>query len=148
MADAKPSGGAPEVTAREVIEHIIADNPVFRWLGCELIEVERGYTLIAMVVRKDMTNIHGTLHGGLMFTLADIAFGYAAQSYNEKAVSASASMEFIAPGRLGERLIAEAREAHKEGRNAIIDVSVRNEAGTVLALVRGRMRYIGGVHIG
>jgi acyl-CoA thioesterase len=146
MVDAAADDGGA-ITARAVIEKIIATNVVFKWLGAELIEVDRGRSRVAMIVRSDMANVHGTLHGGLMFTLADIALGFAAQAYNERAVSAAASIDFIASGRIGERIVAESEELHREGRNAYIRVTITGEGGRVLALLHGRMRFIGGHHI-
>ncbi|MEZ5774638.1 MAG: hydroxyphenylacetyl-CoA thioesterase PaaI [Hyphomicrobiaceae bacterium] len=130
-----------------VIGKITAASASFRWLGFEVEHAEPGFTRIALTVRPEMLNAHGTLHGGLVFMLADTAFGYAAQAYNQQAVSASAEIEFLAPALLGERLIAEAREVWKKGRNMITDVRITNPAGETVALVRGRMRFVGGPHV-
>lgn len=137
--------GAPG--PRQVIEHIMAQSPVMRWLDVEIIDVEPGYTRMAIVVRADIGNIHGSCHGGLIFTLADIAFGMAAQAGNDRAVSASAEIQFLSPAPVGSRLLAEAREVWRRGKNGIYDVTLSTETGETVALVRGRMRFIGGQHM-
>lgn len=122
-------------------------SPVMRSLGVEVIEVRAGYTRMAIEVRPDIANVHGSCHGGVIFTLADIAFGMAGQAGNEKAMSASAEIQFLAPAMVGTRLFAEARETWRRGKNAIYDVVMTTDGGEVVALVRGRMRFIGGHHL-
>lgn len=122
-------------------------SPVMRWLGVEILDVRAGYIHVAIVVRPDIANVHGGCHGGLIFALADIAFGMAAQAGNEKAVSASAEIQFLAPAALGTRLETRAQEVWRRGRNGIYDVTLTDGAGETVALVRGRMRFIGGHHI-
>lgn len=63
-----------------------------------------------MMVRPDHTNVIGTMHGGIVFTLADAAFGFAQAPRNEHIVSADAEIRFLAPAKAGQRLEAEAKE--------------------------------------
>jgi acyl-CoA thioesterase len=107
-------------------------------LGIELVSVSAGAVKIAMRVRADMLNGHGTCHGGIVFTLADTAFGYACNSHGIAMVAAGASIEFLAPSSPGERLIATATETSRGERHGIYDVTIRDEAGEVRAHFRGR----------
>jgi acyl-CoA thioesterase len=107
-------------------------------LGMELVSVAAGAVQIAMRVRADMLNGHGTCHGGIVFTLADTAFGYACNSHGVAMVAAGASIEFLAPSSQGERLIATATEISRSERHGIYDVTIRDEAGVVRAHFRGR----------
>ena len=143
----EPAAGAPHPTPHEVHAHIVARNPVYQGLGVEIVDIAPGRATFAMAVRPDMANVHGTCHGGLIFTLADIAFGFAAQASNERAMSTSAEVQFLAPAMVGTRLVARAVELWREDRNAVYDVRIEGEGGRVVALLRGRMRYLGGPHI-
>ncbi len=107
-------------------------------LGIELVSAAAGAVQIAMRVRADMLNGHGTCHGGIVFALADTAFGYACNSHGAPMVAAGASIEFLAPSSAGERLIATATETSRGERHGIYDVTVRDEAGGVRAHFRGR----------
>jgi acyl-CoA thioesterase len=107
-------------------------------LGIELVSVSAAAVQIAMRVRADMLNGHGTCHGGIVFTLADTAFGYACNSHGVAMVAAGASIEFLAPSSPGERLIATATEISRGERHGIYDVTIRDEAGEVRAHFRGR----------
>ena len=95
-----------------------------------------------MVVTPSMTNGHGTCHGGFIFSLADSAFAYACNSYGQRAVAQHCTVTYVSPGKLGSRLTAEARERTRVERSGIYDVTVRDEAGTVIAEFRGHSRTL------
>jgi acyl-CoA thioesterase len=109
-----------------------------RALGMELLGVAGGAARVAMTVRADMNNGHGVCHGGFVFTLADTAFAYACNAAGVAMVAAGASIEFLSPAVVGERLIATARETSRTERNGIYDVIVETEAGETRAHFRGR----------
>jgi acyl-CoA thioesterase len=91
-----------------------------------------------------MVNGHGLAHGGFIFTLADSAFAFACNSRNQKQVAHNCQITYVAPGRLGSRLTATASERQRGERSGIYDVTVRDEAGVVIAEFRGHSRAISG----
>ena len=113
-------------------------------LGMKLIGVRPGYARMQMTVRDDMVNLHGTTHGGLVFTLADSAFAYACNSHNKVAVASSCGIDFLRQAHLGETLTATAVEQALIGRNGIYDVRVENNRGELVALFRGKSVQIRG----
>ena len=123
---------------RSAIHAIYASDPAAQALGMEVLEVALGTVRVAMTVRPDMLNGHGICHGGMLFALADTAFAYACNSRNVAMVAAGASIEFLAPTPVGERLIATASETSRSARHGIYDVEITNAAGEPLAHFRGR----------
>ena len=117
-------------------------------LGAVLADIGPGRAVMTMTVRRDMLNGYGTCHGGTLFALADSAFAFACNSRNEAAVAAGCSIEFLRPGREGQRLTATAVERALNGKSGVYDVTVSNEAGEVLALFRGKSLKVGGSVIG
>ncbi len=115
-----------------------------RDLGMRLVAVAPGQARLAMAIRPEMANGHGLCHGGFVFTLADSAFAFACNSRNQRMVAAQGAITFVAPGRVGDTLTAEAREVHLRGRGGLYDVSVRNQAGELIAEFRGHCRAISG----
>lgn len=91
-----------------------------------------------MAVREDMLNGHDICHGGLISTLADSAFAYACNSYDELTVASGFSVDFVAPGRLGDVLTARCAEVSRAGRTGVYDVEVSNQKGERIAVFRGR----------
>ena len=76
--------------------------------------------------------------------LADSALAFASSSHNQRTVAQHCQITYLAPGRLGMRLVAEARERHRGDRSGIYDVTVRSQAGEAIAEFRGHTRLIPG----
>jgi len=112
--------------------------------GLELLAARTGYAKVAMRLRADMLNGHGTAHGGMVFALADTAFAYACNSRNQTTVAQQASIAFLSPAREGERLTAEAVELSLSGRSGVYRVSVTGEDGRAVAEFTGLSRTVGG----
>jgi len=120
-----------------------ADDPASRALGMELVSLAEGTASVAMTVREDMVNGYGMTHGGLVAALADSAFALACNSHGRTTVAAGFDITFLEASRLGERLVATAREISLRGRSGLCDVTVtRDGDGTVIAEFRGRSRTI------
>jgi acyl-CoA thioesterase len=134
----------PETIARLSAEAMWTDDNASRALGMELLEVGPGRARLAMTVAQTMVNGHGICHGGFIFTLADSAFAFACNSYGQRVVAQHCSVTFIAPGRLGMRLIADAVERYRGERNGIYDITVRDESGAMIAEFRGHSRTVPG----
>lgn len=133
-----------DALARRVADRLHAREGTSAALGVEIEEVREGYARIAMIVRKDMLNGKAITHGGMIFTLADTAFAYACNSRNVNTVAQSATVVFVAPGREGDRLVAEAREESQTGRSGVYAVKVRNQNGENIAIFQGLSRSTGG----
>jgi acyl-CoA thioesterase len=134
---------SPEDLARACAESMWNEDSASRGLGMELVEVGAGRATLAMTVLPHMVNGQNMAHGGFIFTLADSAFGFACNTHNERTVAAHGSISFIRPGKLGDHLVASAREISRSGRSGIYDVCVTvNEI--VIAEFRGHSRTIGG----
>lgn len=122
---------------------IMADDPVNRLLGIELVSVGPGQAVVTMTVTDSMTNAQGACHGGVLFTLADTAFGLACNTYNQVCVGQHCTVTYIAPARVGDRLVARASERARVARSGIYDVTVAREEGALIAEFRGVSRTTG-----
>lgn len=134
---------SPEDVARACAEAMWAEDDASKGLGMEIVEIGPGFATLAMNVRPDMVNGQRIAHGGFIFTLADSAFAFACNSHNECVVAAQGQITFIKPGKLGDRLVATAREITRGGRSGIYDVRV-TAGDTVIAEFRGHSRVIPG----
>jgi acyl-CoA thioesterase len=122
-----------------------ADDKASRTMGMQIEKVGPGFAVLSMSIGVDMVNGHGLCHGGFIFSLADSALAFACNSHNQRHVAQHCQIAYLAPGRLGMRLLAEARERYRGERNGIYDVTVRTEAGETIAEFRGHSRVIPGV---
>jgi acyl-CoA thioesterase len=133
----------PEETARRSGEVMWSGDRTSQSLGIELDEVRPGQATVRMTLREDMVNGHDIGHGGLTFTVADSAFSFACNSYNQRTVAAGAEIRFLAPTRRGDVLVATATERERQGRDGVYDVTVTT-GETVVATFVGRSREIEG----
>jgi acyl-CoA thioesterase len=112
-------------------------------LGITIHDIAPGRATARMPVSNHMLNGHGICHGGYVFTLADTAFAFACNTYDDVTVAAGADISFLEPVTASATLTATARETHRRGRSGLYDVTVRTEAGAVVAEFRGRSRSLG-----
>jgi len=121
-----------------------ADDRASRALGMQITDVGPGRATLTMTVTETMTNGHGMCHGGFVFTLADSAFAFACNAYDQRTVAQHCAVTFLQPGRRGDTLKAHAVERNRSGRSGIYDVTVRNGKGEIVAEFRGHSRTISG----
>jgi acyl-CoA thioesterase len=132
----------PKALAETVAQRMFANDAASRALGMAIAAVGPGTARVTMTVRADMLNGFAICHGGLITTLADSAFAFACNSYNQLTVAAGIAVDLLAPSHAGDELVADAREVVRRGRNGIYDITVTNQRGEVVATVRGRSHTI------
>ncbi|WP_312516793.1 hydroxyphenylacetyl-CoA thioesterase PaaI [Massilia sp.] len=130
-----------ELAGRTMFER----DPASQALGMTLEEIKPGYARMSMAIRPDMLNGHGTAHGGYIFMLADSAFAFACNSHNLNTVGAGCTIDYLAPGRAGDVLVAEAVEQALQGKTGVYDVTVSDQEGRNIALFRGKSHRVGGL---
>jgi acyl-CoA thioesterase len=135
---------SPDDLARACAEAMWKDDDASQGLGMEIVNVKCGEATLTMTIEPHMVNGQRIAHGGFIFLLADSAFAFACNSHNERTVAAQCDISFIRPGKLGDKLVATAREISRSGRSGIYDVRV-TAGDTVIAEFRGHSRAIGGV---
>jgi acyl-CoA thioesterase len=128
----------PQQVAERVRAGMFAEDRAAQALGMAVTEIAPGRATLTMTVREDMLNGHAICHGGLIATLADTAFAYGCNSYDELTVASGFSIDFVAPGRLGDVLTARCTEVSRAGRTGVYDVTVDNQRGERIAVFRGR----------
>ncbi|HBT70560.1 MAG TPA: hydroxyphenylacetyl-CoA thioesterase PaaI [Agrobacterium sp.] len=138
---------SPQVLAEACAKAMWDDDNATRHLGMELLAVAPGEATITMTIAETMTNGHGTCHGGYIFTLADSAFAFACNTYNQRTVAQHCSVTYIAPAFKGDRLTATAREVSRRGRAGIYDIRITNQEGEHVAEFRGHSRTVKGTHL-
>jgi len=127
-----------QATAEHVRDGMLANDRATKMLGMTIVEIAPGRATLTMPVRNDMLNGHDICHGGLIATLADSAFAFACNSYDELTVASGFAVDFVAPGRGGDVLTARCSEVTKAGRTGVYDTEVTNQRGERVALFRGR----------
>ncbi|PHS67142.1 MAG: thioesterase [Flavobacterium sp.] len=91
----------------QIPNKMLSQDSFSSWLGIEIVEVSKGKCKVKMKVRKEMLNSMNYAHGGITYSLADTAFGFAANTYGKFAVSIETSINHIEAIEEGDVLVAE-----------------------------------------
>ena len=102
----------------------------------ELLSISPGSARAKMTLGPNHMNGYGTVQGGAIFTLADLAFAAASNSYGTVAVAVNVSISFLKAARTG-TLWAEARENSKNFKLGSYTVEVKDDAGDLVAVFQG-----------
>src|SRR3954468_5775057 len=143
VAEGSVVSDGPAEIAKRCAAAMYAAELASQRLGIVISDVAPGRATATFTVTEDMVNGHGICHGGYVFTLADTAFAFACNTYDERTVAAGADVTVLGPVRSGTELRAEAVERARRGRSGLYDVTVRTSGGTVVCEFRGRSRSLG-----
>ena len=124
--------------AQRCADTMWAGDTASQELGIVIEVTAPGAVRASMEVRATMLNGHDVCHGGYLFTLADTAFAFACNAYDRVTLAAAASIDFLLPAKLGDRLSAEATERHRGRRTGLYDVVISDQHGRTIAIFRGR----------
>ena len=94
-------------------------------------ELRRGYARVEMIIDEHILNIHGFVHGGALFSLADTAAGSASFTTGRDSVTLSASITYLSPGR-GGKLIAIGSEVKAGRTTGVYEVFICNDREDLL----------------
>lgn len=136
----------PQDLAKACADALWSGDQCSASLGIQIKQVAPGEATVSMQVRTDMVNGHNICHGGMMFTLADSAFAFACNSYNQFAVAQHCAITFLLPAYLDDELTATAKERVSQGRSGIYDVTI-TRGDDLIAEFRGHSRTIKGQHV-
>lgn len=134
----------PQEVADAVAASMFAADRASQGLGMRVTAIGPGTATLTMRVRDDMLNGFAICHGGFITTLADSAFAFACNSYNDLTVAAGLSVDLLAPAHAGDQLTARAVEVHRAGRSGLYDIVVTNQREERVASVRGRSHRLNG----
>ena len=114
----------------------VRNDPWANFLGVEIEKVEKEYARCSVVIREDMLNFLGAVHGALIFSLADVAFSAAANSNYSPSLALDISGSFLKGAVVGDTLTAEARMLNTTKRTGLYRMDV-SKNGELIATFNG-----------
>ncbi|MEJ9232074.1 hotdog fold thioesterase [Peribacillus butanolivorans] len=126
------------------IKQVLKDEPFASFLGMKLTKLGPGTAEAELIPDDRMLNSHGTVHGAIIFSLADYVFAAASNSYGKIAVGVTTNVNFISAGKRGETLTANAKEIKKNHKLAWYKIEVLNKKeliATMEAMVYRKNHY-------
>lgn len=128
---------AKDKQATAVVAHMMKHDLFSQWLGIEVEEIAEGYSRISMLVRAEMINGLGIVHGGVAFSMADSAFAFACNNRNNLSVALDTSINFLKPVHVGDKLLAVAKEIHNGRSTGLYHITITNQHGHEVAIFKG-----------
>jgi len=123
--------------ASAVINKMMEKDEFSRLLGIEVKHIAPGKSILRMLVRKNMLNGFGILHGGVTFSLADSALAFASNSYGRLSVAVEASISFPSAAKEGDTLIAEANEINLSNKIGVYIIDITNQHNERIGVFKG-----------
>jgi len=123
--------------ARDVVDHMLRHDKFSEWLGIEVLEIREGYSRIRMVIRSEMLNGFGIVHGGVPFAMADSAFAFACNNRNNLSVALDVTISFMKALHAGDVLTAETSEIHNGRSTGVYLITLTNQKGEQVGLFKG-----------
>jgi phenylacetic acid degradation protein PaaD len=123
--------------AAERVRRLAARDEFASGLGVEYVEGGPGRAVVRMTVRKKHLNFNGTCHGGMLFTLADTAFGLASNSHGVIAAGIDAHIAYHVAAQLGDVLTAAATEVSRTRKLGVYRIDVTRADGALMASFTG-----------
>jgi acyl-CoA thioesterase len=123
--------------ANSVVSNMMENDFFSQWMNVEVLEVHEGYSKIRMIIRKEMVNGFGIVHGGIPFSLADSAFAFACNNRNNLSVALDVTITFTKAVNIGDVLTAEAKEVHNGRSTGVYLITVINQKNEQVALFKG-----------
>ena len=104
----------------------------------------KGEARLSLPVEPHLTNSLGTVHGGVIMSLLDVALCTAARTLHPESlgvITINMSTSFIGGGK-GGQLLADARVL-KDGRSmSFVEAEAKNDDGTIVAKAIGTVRVV------
>ncbi|RIW37397.1 hotdog fold thioesterase [Bacillus salacetis] len=102
----------------------VKNDPYARSLGIELTRFGPGMAEAELEVQPHMVNAHGTVHGAVMYALADHVFSVACNAYGRTSVGLSTNVQFMAAAMPGDKITAAAAEVRRNFRTGFYRIEV------------------------
>lgn len=108
------------------------ENPFAAYVGIATTKIEEGCAEVTLRVRPEHLNPVGVVHGGCLYTLADVATGAAGSSFGFHTATVSGEYHYLAPARNVKELIVAAK-CVKNGKTIMVfDVEVHSDTGALI----------------
>lgn len=125
------------MTPQEIVNKMMDGDAFSRWLGIDILEIEKGYSKLRMTIKEPMVNGFTIVHGGISYSLSDSALAFAANSYGMQCVSIETSISHTRPAKIGDVLTAECTELNRGKTIGIYQVTITNQENKKVSIFKG-----------
>jgi acyl-CoA thioesterase len=117
----------------QIYKHV-KNDPYAQWLGIQLTKFEAGFAEAHLEVKNHMVNAHGTVHGAIIYALADHVFSVACNAYGKTSVGLSTTIQFIESAQPGDTIVAHATEIKRNFRTGFYRIDIYHEKNLIATM--------------
>lgn len=118
----------------EQILQEVKNDPYAQSLGIQLTKFEAGFAEATLEVQSHMVNAYGTVHGAIIYALADHAFSLACNAYGKTSLGLSTTIQFIESAKPGDKLVARATELKRNYRTGFYRIDILHEQSLIATM--------------
>ncbi|NHM31961.1 hotdog fold thioesterase [Neobacillus terrae] len=112
----------------------VKNDPYAQSLGIKLIKFEAGFAEASLEVQDHMVNAYGTVHGAVIYALADHAFSVACNAYGKSSVGLSTTIQFIEAAKPGDKIVARASEVRRNFRTGFYRIEIFHDHNLIATM--------------
>ncbi len=117
---------------KAIMTKVLLDDAFSRHLGIEIIEFEEKYIKARIPFRAEIINNYGSLHGGALYSFADILAGTVACMTGKFCTTVTGNMNYLEPAVSKEYIYCEAKRVRAGGHLVVVKVKIKNDSGKLL----------------
>ncbi|MEH6841800.1 MULTISPECIES: hotdog fold thioesterase [Priestia] len=112
----------------------VKNDPYAQSLGIQMTKFEAGFAEAMLEVQSHMVNAYGTVHGAVIYALADHAFSLACNAYGKTSLGLSTTIQFIESAKPGDKLVARATELKRNYRTGFYRIDILHEQNLIATM--------------
>ena len=132
-----------ELNMDELKIRLNSDSKYLQSNDMHVVEVKKGYAKVEMIIDEHILNVHGFVHGGALYSLADTAAGAASFATGRDSVTLAGTINYIKPGK-GGKLVGIAQEISAGRTTGVYEVFIFNDAEVLLSRATFTMFFLDG----
>ncbi len=119
------------------------DSPYAQSMGMKLVELSKGYARVKMELRKEFLNWENLIHGGVIASLLDQAFGCSLNTLDNIYVAVQLNINYFSAPSVGETLFADSKVQYAGKRLGVSEMTVVDSKGKTIARAMGTTVSLG-----
>lgn len=117
---------------KEVMTKVLLEDPFSRYLGIEVLEFEDKFIRARIPFKPELINNYGSLHGGVLYSFADILAGTVACMSGKFCTTVEGSMNYLEPATAKEYIYCEAKRVRGGNHLVVVKVKIKNDSGKLV----------------
>lgn len=117
---------------RDRMQEILDEDKYTQYLGIEIVDFEEKFIRARMKIREDLLNNFGSVHGGVLYSLADIVAGTVSCSCGKFSPTVEGHLNYLEPAISKEYLYCEAKRVRCGSHLVVVKIKIKDDKGKLL----------------